>query len=119
MLRNREALALPADILPDHRAWADWYRLRNGKPIGAEFITEEVGPLADGRFGTNRIAAAISRSRAAFLHELIVTRLAEDETLLVVFGASHLMIHRPALDYVLGRPCYFGDELRRAVTLCR
>ena len=119
LLRNREALALPADILPDYRAWANWYRLLNGKPIGADFITEEVGPLADGRFATNRIAAAISRSRAAFLHDLIVTRLAGEETLLVVFGTSHLMIHRPALDFVLGSPCYVGDQLPRAATLCR
>jgi len=32
------------------------------------------------------------------------------ETLLVVFGRSHLMIQRPALDAMLGRPCYVGSE---------
>jgi hypothetical protein len=36
------------------------------------------------------------------------------ETLLVVFGASHLMIHRPALDAMLGSPCYTGSELSSA-----
>ena len=33
------------------------------------------------------------------------------DTVLVVFGGSHLMILRPALDAMLGQPCYVGSEL--------
>ncbi len=118
LARNRAALGLPETALPDYAAWAAWYERLNRRPIGAAFVTEEVGPLADGKFATNRIAYAVSRARAAHLHDLIVTHLNQQESVLVVFGASHLMIHRPALDAVLGRPCYVGTDLKRAAADC-
>lgn len=116
--RDRATLQLPATILPDFESWSAWYARINGRPIGADFVTEEAGPLADGKFGSNRIAAAISRERAAYLHELIVAHLNKRESVLVVFGASHLMIHRPALDAALGPPCYAGTDLRRGAGEC-
>lgn len=119
LARNRAALELPAAVLPGFAEWAAWYEALNRKRIDASFATEEVGPLADGRFGTNRIAYAISRARDAYLHDLIVTHLNARENVLVVFGASHLMIHQPALDAVLGRPCYVGADLARSVLSCR
>lgn len=119
LARNREVLQLPSSVLPDYAAWASWYQALNRRPIGADFVTEEAGPLADGRFGTNRIAHAISRARAVYLHRLILKHLNAGESVLVVFGASHLMIHRPALDAVLGPPCYVGSALDRAASTCR
>ncbi len=98
--------------------WSAWYHALNHRPIGAGFITEEAGPLADGRFGTNRIAFAVSKARDTYLHELIITHLNASETVMVVFGGSHLMIHRPALDAVLGRPCYVGTALVSAAAVC-
>lgn len=118
LARDRALLSLPRTVLPGFDAWAAWYARLNGKPLGAGFVTEEVGPLADGKFGTNRIAYAVSRARAAHLHDLIVTRLNRRQSVLVVFGASHLMIHRPALDAVLGRPCYVGTDMARAAADC-
>jgi hypothetical protein len=117
--RDREALQLPSTTLPGFADWAAWYEGLNHKPIGAGFVIEETGPLADGKFGTNRIAHAISRERDAFLHNQIITHLNSGESVLVVFGASHLMIHRPALDVVLGPPCYIGTDLERALSTCR
>ena len=119
LAKDRKALQLDAGILPDFASWAAWYKGRNGKPIGAGFVTEEIGPLADGKFGTNRIAYATSRVRDAYLHNLIVAHLNAGESVLVVFGGSHLMIHRPALDAVLGRPCYVGADLKQSVSVCR
>lgn len=119
LTRNRELLGLPATVLPGYSEWAAWYQALNRQPIGAGFVTEEVGPLADGRYGTNRIAHAISRARAVYLHELILTHLNDGESVLVVFGASHLLIHRPALDRVLGAPCYAGADLTQAAVACR
>lgn len=119
LFRSREALQLPSTILPGFTEWKSWYEAVNQRPIGAGFITEEAGPLADGRFGTNRIAYAVSRARDAYLHELIITHLNDKKTVLVVFGGSHLMIHRPALDAVLGSPCYAGADLARAASTCR
>ena len=112
--RNRERLGLPATVLPNYAAWSEWYARTNGKLFGGKFEPEETGPLADGRYGSNRIAAAISRSRDAFLLDTIAERLNAGETLLVVFGRSHLMIQRPALDAMLGPPCYVGSELSLA-----
>jgi hypothetical protein len=117
--RSRDDLELPATMLPGYDDWLAWYRARNGKPLDASFVTEETGPLSDGRFGTNRIAYAVSRVRDAYLHELAVGHLAEGESVLVVFGASHLTIHRPALDAVLGSPCYVGSDLAQAASACR
>jgi hypothetical protein len=116
---NREKLQMLPSILPGFADWAAWYQVQNLRPIGASFVTEEVGPLADGKFGTNRIAYAISRERDAHLHDQIITHLNAGENVLVVFGASHLMIHEPALDAVLGRPCYVGADLVRGATACR
>ena len=60
-----------------------------------------------------------ARERAAYLHRLIVTHLNSGESVLVVFGESHLMIHKPALDAVLGSPCYVGADMARAAADCR
>lgn len=109
--RNRERLDLSETHLRDVRAWSAWYERVNGKPFGAAFVSEETGPLADGDHGTNSIGAAISAARATFLHERAAEHLANGETLAVVYGASHLMIHRPALDAMLGEPCYVGGDL--------
>lgn len=116
---NRAALALPPTTLPRYSDWAAWYQANNGKLISSSFQTEEVGPLADGNYGTNRISLAVSRARDIYLHNLIIDHLNKRENVLVVFGGSHLMIHRPALDRVLGQPCYAGIELRRSATPCR
>lgn len=116
---NRTALALSPNSLPRFTDWAAWYRTNTGKAIGAGFQTEEVGPLTDGQYRTNKISSAVARARDTYLHNLIVTHLKNGENVLVVFGGSHLMIHRPALDRVLGKPCYAGTNLRRVVASCR
>lgn len=119
LANSRAALQLPADVLAGYTEWAEWYEGLNRKPLGAGFATEEIGPLADGRFGTNRIAFAVSRARDAYLHELIIGHLNAGESVLVVFGGSHLMIQRPALDAAIGPPCYVGTQLERAASTCR
>jgi hypothetical protein len=108
---NRQRLALPEDVLPDYAAWAGWYTQTNHKAFGAQFDPEETGPLADGRYGSNQVAALISRARDGFLLRIIAQHLNAGEDVLVVFGASHLMILRPALDDMLGSPCYVGSDL--------
>ncbi len=117
--RNRYELRLPDTTIPGFTEWAAWYQATNGKPISAAFVTEEVGPLADGPFGTNKIAYAVSRARDVYLHNLIIAHLNAAESVLVVFGGSHLMIHRPALDAALGLPCYVGVSPQRAIASCR
>ena len=117
--RARGELQIDAAVLPDYESWAAWYEGLNGKSIAAGLAVEEVGPLHDGSYGTNRIAAAISRARDSYLHELMIGHLNAGETVLVVFGGSHLMIQRPALDRALGPPCYVGQILSDAPRRCR
>jgi hypothetical protein len=119
LARDRADLQIAPTVLPGYAEWAAWYQALNGKPIASDFVTEETGPLADGRFATNKIAYALSLARDTHLHNLIVTHLNAKESVLVVFGGSHLMIHRSALDAVLGRPCYVGTEMARAAAQCR
>jgi hypothetical protein len=118
LVSNRRRLGLDPSVLPDFDAWALWYQHTNGKPIGADFETEEVGPLVPGRYETNQIAAAIGRQRDSFLLEIIAGRLNADQTTLVVFGGSHLMILRSALDAMLGLPCYVGADMNAAAKAC-
>jgi len=117
--RNRTRLAAPATVLPDYAAWAHWYAQTNQKDFGLLFELEEVGPLADGRYRSNNIAEAIARARDGFLLTIIAQHLNARESVMVVFGASHLMILRPALDSMLGPPCYTGSRLEAASRCAR
>lgn len=115
---NRKRLTAPATVLPDYAAWAHWYAQTNHKNFGAAFELEEVGPLADGPYRTNKIAEVISRARDEFLLTIIARHLSAPENIMVVFGASHLMIVQPALDSMLGPPCYSGSRLETAPARC-
>ena len=118
LAHNRERLGAPAMVLPDYDAWAAWYTRTNGKEFGAAFELEEVGPLVDGRYGSNEIAHAISRARDEFLLRSITDHLNAGADVMVVFGGSHLMILRPALDDMLGAPCYLGSDFASAPRAC-
>jgi hypothetical protein len=117
--RQRAFLRLEETILPNYDSWARWYQGLNAKPIDSTFTTEEAGPLQDGTFGTNKIAAAVSRARDTYLHELIIQHLQAGKSVLAVFGGSHLMIQRPAFDAALGAPCYAGSNLHDTSAKCR
>jgi hypothetical protein len=119
LARNRERLEAPSSVLPDYEAWTRWYTGTNDKVFGAAFEPEETGPLADGRYRSNKIAEGISRARAEFLLDVVARHLNAGESVMVVFGTSHLMIHRPALDHMLGAPCYAGNDLKAALAHCR
>lgn len=105
---SRQRLRLEPAILASADHWRAWYRALNGKALSADFSTEEAGPLIDGLFGSNAVAAAISRARAQYLHELVIGELGAQQDVFVVFGASHLMIHKPALDAAMGAACLVG-----------
>ncbi|GFE79515.1 hypothetical protein GCM10011487_15150 [Steroidobacter agaridevorans] len=117
--RSRSRLQAPADPLSSYASWAQWYERTNGKPFDASFTLEEGGPLADGRYATNKISEAIGRVRDEFLLEIIARHLNARDNVLVVFGESHLMMLRPALSSMLGPPCYEGDDLGAAGVDCR
>lgn len=115
---NRERLQLPASLLADYQSWAAWYARINGKPFGASFESEEAAPLADGAWPTNRISASIGLARDAFLLDIIATHLNAGDDVMVVFGSSHLAQVLPALDHMLGPPCYLGEEPQAASPGC-
>jgi hypothetical protein len=119
LARSRRALGLPLTVLPDAEAFAEWYQRTNGKPIDAGFAEDEFGPLVDGRWGSNRISAAIARVRDTHLLSVIAEKLNSHDTVIVVYGASHAVIARPALDSMLGEPCYAGRDVRQSAESCR
>lgn len=115
---SRDLLQLPAEQMRDLAAFRAWYARTNGKALAAGLAEDELGPLADGRWPTNRISAAVAVARDAHLLVVIAERLQAERSVLVVFGASHASIARPALDAMLGAPCYVGPDLDRARALC-
>ncbi len=115
---QRNRLAMAPSVIPDPAVFRAWYARVEGKPLDSGFSVEETGPRADGPFPMNRIAAAISLARDAHLHELMVGMAGKGHSVLVVYGGSHLMIHRPALDQALGKPCYVGTDLRQSSVAC-
>lgn len=119
MTRQRMSLAMAPTVLPDPGAWQRWYRTIQGRALDGRFSTEEVGPRVDGSFATNRIASIVAEARDAHLHRLMIRQLNEGASVLVVYGGSHLMIHRPALASAIGKPCYEGGDLTRSVSACR
>jgi hypothetical protein len=116
--RNRTRLQAPEGLLPNYANWVQWYERTNNKPFGATFELEETGPLADGRYATNKISEAIARVRDEFLLDVIAQHLNAQESVLVVYGKSHLTLLRSALDYMLGRPCYAGESLQAGRGRC-
>lgn len=116
---NRKRLELPDSVLRGTAAWKAWYNTANKKEFGSSFNNEEVGPLIDGEYKTNTIASSISRIRAEFLHDLYVDSVRRRLDTFVIFGASHTLIHRPAIEAVFGPPCYVGEEAEAAVVSCR
>ena len=116
--RSAAELEIASTVMPGFADFESWYQRTNRKPVSAGVDQEEAGPLVDGPWPTNRIGAAVSRARDAFLVEQIADRLNKDGSVLVVFGASHAMIDKPALNSMLGRPCYAGSDMTAAAKTC-
>lgn len=118
LARSRAALKLSADLLPDATAWRRWRLERNFGASSDRIDIEEAGPLADGPWKTSQVGAAISRARGTHLYELTKAALAKHRSVLVVFGGSHALIQLPALERLLGAPCYRGDDAESAAESC-
>ncbi|MBV9190207.1 MAG: hypothetical protein JOZ85_06975 [Betaproteobacteria bacterium] len=118
LARSRARLAVSETVLPGYDAWLEWYAQANHKAFGVAFDPEETGPLADGGYRSHQIAEAISRARDEFLLDITARHLNAGESVMVVFGASHFTIVQPALDAMLGQPCYVGSELKSAAAQC-
>lgn len=118
LIKSRLRLGINDRVLPTYETWLSWYASINSKNFDEEFSPEETGPLSPGPYGSNRIASAISVARAEYLLHRIAHHVRRKESTLVVYGYSHLMIQRPALDKLLGPPCYVGSVIKSAVSAC-
>jgi hypothetical protein len=117
--RSRQELGLGTDTLKDADAWRSW-RLRKNRGANSKTVdVEEAGPLADGPWFTNAIAASISRARDTHLFELTKQQLTGYGAVMVVYGGSHALIQYPALTALLGRPCYRGAKVEDVSRSCR
>lgn len=118
LARSRAGLKLSPDLLPDATAWRRWRLERNVGASPSRIDIQEAGPLADGPWKTSQVGAAISRARGTHLYELTKAALAKHRSVLVVFGGSHALIQLPALERLLGAPCYRGDDAESAAESC-
>ncbi len=116
--RSARDLGLADQTLSGFASWAQWYRSTNGKAIEGGIDIEEAGPLSDGPWPTNRIAAAIAKARDAHVLALVEEQISTGKSTIVVFGGSHALILRPALNEGLGEPCYVGSDISVAKQLC-
>jgi hypothetical protein len=116
--RSRKDLGLQADLLEGADGWRRWRLLRNQGANPNIVDMEEAGPLADGAWPTNQIAASISRARDAHLYEVIKQQLNKYGSVMVVYGGSHALIQYPALTTLLGRPCYRGTNVEAVSLSC-
>lgn len=118
LARSRAALKLSADLLPDATAWRRWRLERNFGASSDRIDIEEAGPLADGPWKTSQVGAAISRARDNHLFELTKAEIAKHRSVLVVFGGSHALIQLPALEELMGAPCYRGEKVESIPKSC-
>lgn len=116
--RSRQALGVPGEVLSRNQEWNDWYRATNNKAVYKSVDVEEVGPLADGPWPTNRISERVAKARDAHLLRLIARRIEDSRSVMVIFGGSHALIVRSALDSMLGTPCYVGARVDDAKAYC-
>jgi hypothetical protein len=117
--RSRKELGLGSGILQSADAWRSWRLLKNPTANAKTVDVEEAGPLADGPWPTNAIAAAISRARDTHLYELTRQQLTTHGDVMVVYGGSHALIQYPALTALLGRPCYRGTKVEDVSGSCK
>ncbi len=117
--RSRKELGLGTGILQGAEAWRSWRLLKNLRADRKTVDVEEAGPLADGPWPTNVIAASISRARDTHLYEVTKQQLSRYNSVMVVYGGSHALIQYPALTALLGKPCYRGANVEDVSRLCK
>ncbi len=82
-----------------------WYLERNAKKFDlASFDDDEVAPKGGGAFYTQRLSAAINLVRNRFAVQLLAEKLTVHRTVMIVYGASHFLMERRALERTLGKP---------------
>ncbi len=117
--RSRKELGLGTGVLQSAEAWRSWRLLKNPKASLKTVDVEETGPLADGPWPTNAIAASISRARDTHLYEVTKQQLISHDKVMVIYGGSHALIQYPALTVLLGRPCYRGTNVEDVSRSCK
>lgn len=81
-----------------------WYRERNGKAFElASFDDDEVAPKSAGKFYTQRLSAAVNLVRNRFAVALVAEKMTAHRRVLIVYGGSHFLMERRALERTLGK----------------
>lgn len=82
-----------------------WYRERNGKEFEpAAFEEDEVAPKGKGALFTQRLSAAVNLVRNRFTVRLLGELLGRHRKVVIVYGGSHFLMERRALERALGKP---------------
>lgn len=101
---------------PSFDKFLGWYKEKNGH----EFKTEEIGteipaPYKDGRLFTQRISSIVDRIRNEFIVNQIENSVQTNNNVLVIFGSSHWVTQKLALEDFMGSPQIISLETARAL----
>jgi len=98
------------DTAPDFSAVASlggfkaWYRRVNGLPFETGYRHDDAYPSEPGARPSRRIEDTISDARDRHIISVIARALETHDRVLVIYGASHSIVERPALEAAFGRP---------------
>lgn len=85
--------------------FAAWYRNTNKVPFSDSYRPEDVWPTSpDTARETNRLSDIVANARDRHLQTVMSDALSNYDRLLIVYGASHQLIHAEALEKGYGLP---------------
>ncbi len=103
--------AFPMLVAPKHPTdytfewFANWYQRRNNKTFGVKsFNDEEVAPLLDGKYFTQRLSGHVDIIRNRFIIDVLEKELLTHTDVFVLYGGSHYFSQRKALEAMMGGP---------------
>jgi hypothetical protein len=104
-------LELDAGVLPTPESFREWFAKKNGEIFHARDVgTETVAPYVDGTVFTQKMSAVVGKVRDQHVVRVIDDMLEKKKSILVIFGASHYLTQRPALEATLGAPESLSDQ---------
>ncbi|MBI3547643.1 MAG: hypothetical protein HY078_01190 [Elusimicrobia bacterium] len=114
MSRWSKRYEVTSEQLPSLARLNAWHREKTGAAFDLSTYTkdsEAVAPLAGGTY-VQRLSAEIGMIRDRFIVREIARALNDYDTVLVVFGHSHLATQRRALEAMMGPPVEQSDVAR-------
>lgn len=95
---------------PSFQEVKEWYLLKMKTSLTENVDGQSVAPDLASSIYTQRISGEIGKVRDAYTLSIIERLLQEYKSVIVVYGASHFMTLRLALESFLGKPHFYTDS---------